>query len=107
MLPTIVSQCVVALKDTALGFVVVYPETLRTAREIAQFVHNNLWPYLLAAVLFIAINSLLGLLASWLERTLSSRGRSAARPPPRSNGPYRLREAVAMRRGPARALADG
>ena len=29
MLPAIVSQCVVGLKDTALGYIIIYPELLR------------------------------------------------------------------------------
>ncbi len=34
MLPAIVSQLVVVLKDTALGFIIAYPELLRTGQLI-------------------------------------------------------------------------
>jgi glutamate transport system permease protein len=74
MLPAIISQCVVVLKDTSLGFVVVYPELVRTGRQIATFVGSQLITWMLIALIFIAINSLLSLLATWLERRLSSRG---------------------------------
>ncbi len=78
MLPAIISQCVVVLKDTSLGFVVVYTELLRAAKSIATYVGSSLMTYLLIAVIYIAINSLLSMLATWLERRLASRGGDAA-----------------------------
>jgi len=77
MLPAIISQCVVTLKDTALGFIITYGELLRQGKSIAEFVHNNLITFLLIAVIYIAMNSALSLLASWLERRMSVRGHSA------------------------------
>lgn len=78
MLPAIISQCVIVLKDTSLGFVVVYPETLRQAKLIAEFIDNQLWTYAFAALIYIALNSLLGLLATWLEKRASASGDSSA-----------------------------
>ena len=78
MLPAIISQCVVVLKDTSLGFIVIYPETLRQAKSIAEFVNNNLITYLLVAVIYIALNSAVSALATWLERRMAQRGRTAA-----------------------------
>jgi glutamate transport system permease protein len=78
MLPAIISQCVVVLKDTSLGFIVVYPETVRQAKNIATYVGSSLMTYLVVAAIFIAINSLLSLLATRLERRLS-RSRTSAR----------------------------
>jgi glutamate transport system permease protein len=78
MLPAIISQCVVALKDTSLGFVVVYMELLRQGKSIAEFVNNNLITYLLIAVIYITMNSLVSALAVWLERRMSRSGSSAA-----------------------------
>jgi glutamate transport system permease protein len=79
MLPAIISQCVVVLKDTSLGFIVAYPELLRGAKGIAQYVGSNLITYLVIALVYVAMNSVLSALAYWLERRLSSRGRGAAK----------------------------
>ena len=79
MLPAIISQCVVVLKDTSLGFVVGYEELLRQGKTIAQFVSNNLMTYLVIAVVYIALNSLVSIFATWLERRMSERGRSTAK----------------------------
>lgn len=78
MLPAIISQCVVALKDTSLGLVVTYTELLRQGKLIAQFVDNQLMTYLLIAVIYISMNSVVSALATWLERRMAVRGRSAA-----------------------------
>lgn len=78
MMPAIISQCVVALKDTSLGFIVAYLELLRQGKLIAEFVNNYLIVYLLIAVIYIALNSAVGLVAELLERRLSSRGAQAA-----------------------------
>jgi glutamate transport system permease protein len=78
MLPAIISQCVVALKDTSLGSIVLYPELLRGTRTVAQYDGSYLITYLLVAVIYIAMNSILSGLAYWVERRISSRGRGSA-----------------------------
>jgi len=79
MLPAIISQCVVVLKDTSLGLVVTYPELARAAKSIATYVGSSLMTYLLIALIYIAINSVLSLFATWLQRRLASRGAGAAK----------------------------
>ena len=79
MLPAIISQCVVVLKDTSLGFVVVYMELLRQGKSIAEFVNNNLITYLLIAVIYITMNAAVSALAVWLERRMSRSGGGAAK----------------------------
>jgi glutamate transport system permease protein len=79
MLPAIISQCVVALKDTSLGFIILYPEFLRALRTVAEYAGSFLVTYLLGALVYIAINSILSGVAYWLEKRLSSRGRGAAK----------------------------
>lgn len=79
MLPAIISQCVVVLKDTSLGFIVTYDELLRAAKNIATYVGSSLMTYLTIAVLYIALNSLLSLTATWLERRLAARGSHEAK----------------------------
>jgi glutamate transport system permease protein len=80
MLPAIISQCVVVLKDTSLGAVAFAygPELVRAARLISTFVGSSLMTYLLVAAIFIAMNSVLSALAFWLERRLATRGRGEA-----------------------------
>ena len=78
MLPAIISQCVVVLKDTSLGYVVIYNELLREGRSIAEYVDNNLITYLLIAVIYITMNSVVSAFATWLERRMSRRGKAAA-----------------------------
>lgn len=72
MLPSIVSQLVVLLKDTALGFIVTYNELLYVAKQIGGrggvFDFPYVLTYLIVAAIYIATCSALSLLASWLER---------------------------------------
>jgi glutamate transport system permease protein len=75
MLPAIISQCVVILKDTSLGFVILYAELVRNSRQVALFVPNGtVVVYATAALVFIVINYSLSKLAEYLERRLSRRG---------------------------------
>lgn len=74
MLPTIISQCVVVLKDTSLGYLVAYTEMLRQGKLIAQFIGNNFWPYLLIAVIYILLNSLVSSLATYAQKRSAAMG---------------------------------
>lgn len=78
MLPAIVSQCVVVLKDTTLGQLITYDEVVRQARGITLAPGAEaLLIYALVALVFILINYSLGKLAEYLERRLSRRGERA------------------------------
>lgn len=71
MLPSIVSQLVVVLKDSALGFLILYPELLFQAQFLGSnaALNSPLIPVaLVVAVIYIALCLLLSSLASWLER---------------------------------------
>ncbi|MGC9496119.1 amino acid ABC transporter permease [Streptomyces sp. WG7] len=72
MLPAIVSQLVVILKDTALGgAVLTFPELLASANTMSGYYGANvIASFTVVAVLFIALNFLLTSFASWLERRL-------------------------------------
>lgn len=77
MLPALISQLVVIVKDTSLAALVLTGplELLTVGERVAAFLDNPLQAYLLVAILFILINSLLGRLAVFTERRLSrSRG---------------------------------
>lgn len=73
MMPAMVSQLVVILKDTALGYIVVYPELLRQAKLVGTTYSNLLPALIVAALIFIIVNTILGATADWLQRKLSSR----------------------------------
>lgn len=78
MLPTIVSQLVVTLKDTSLGFVITYEELLRAGQLLASnTVVNENYPYvpviIVIGTIYIAMCLALSALANWIER----RGRRA------------------------------
>ena len=85
MLPAIVTQCVVALKDTALGFIIAYPELLRTGQLIYNGFVNIIPTAIVVAAIYMAMNLLLSRLAIWLERRQSRvrRRRSSSTPPKR------------------------
>lgn len=80
MLPALISQLVVIVKDTSLAAVVLLGplELLNVGKRIERFLDNPLQTYLLIALLYIVINSLLGLLATYLERRLSRAGGGGA-----------------------------
>jgi glutamate transport system permease protein len=71
MLPAIVAQCVVALKDTALGFIIAYPELLRTGQLIYNGFFNIIPTAIVVAAMYVTMNLLLSRLAIWLERRQS------------------------------------
>jgi glutamate transport system permease protein len=77
MLPALISQLVVVLKDTSLGAFIGYQELLRTGGFLVQNLANPIQTYLLIAVLFIAINYLLSKFAEYVERRLRRSGRGA------------------------------
>ncbi|MFF9028638.1 amino acid ABC transporter permease [Streptomyces iakyrus] len=72
MLPAIVSQMVVIVKDTALGgAVLTFPELLASANTMSGYYGANvLASFTVVAVIFIALNFVLTSFASWLELRL-------------------------------------
>ena len=86
MLPSIVSQLVVILKDSALGFLILYPELVRSGQTLAALEGNIIPTFLVVAAIFILINYLLTRLAHYLERRLQTRRgpRMAQAEPPTS-----------------------
>ena len=80
MMPTIISQLVVTLKDTSLGYIILYPELLQTARLIASntMVEGD-YPYvptvIVIGTIYIVLCLLLSALATWIEK----RGRRSKR----------------------------
>lgn len=75
MLPALVGQLVVVLKDTALGQIITYPELLNTYQQIGSFKSNPVPAMIVIAVIFILINYSLTTVAARVEGRLRRRGR--------------------------------
>lgn len=78
MLPTMISQLVVTLKDTSLGYIITYTELLFATRMMAtNIIVNGENPFtavtIVAGAIYIAMCLALSGLATWIER----RGRRA------------------------------
>ncbi len=86
MLPALISQLVVVFKDTSLGFIILYEESVRFVRIAIQSLDNPLQLFFVLAVIFIVINYLLSRFAEWVERRVS-RARTAASPSGTVAGP--------------------
>ncbi|WP_426367564.1 amino acid ABC transporter permease [Streptomyces sp. E-08] len=78
MLPALVSQLVVIVKDTALGGAMLgFSELLASVRPMsANYGANTIACFTVVAVLFVALNFALTSFASWLERRLRRGKRS-------------------------------
>jgi glutamate transport system permease protein len=69
MLPALISQLVVILKDTSLAAVLaLYTELLRQGNLIALNLHNPIQILSVVAVIFILINYSLSRLATWVDQ---------------------------------------
>ncbi|MDP9378361.1 MAG: amino acid ABC transporter permease [Actinomycetota bacterium] len=67
MLPAIISQSVVSLKDSALGLIIAYEELARVGRQLYVFYNNPLAVGLTIAAIYIVINYTLSRIAVMLE----------------------------------------
>ncbi|WP_203582162.1 amino acid ABC transporter permease [Microbacterium hibisci] len=82
MLPIIVAQLVVLLKDTSLGYIVGYNELIRTNMNILASFYGNRYLFSLfvvTLVIYLAINLALSWFARWLARRTASGGRRRGR----------------------------
>lgn len=69
MLPAIISQLVVVLKDTSLvTFIANYDELLSQGESIRRNLDNPIQTFVFIALIYIAINYLLGRLAQYIQR---------------------------------------
>ncbi|WP_340536827.1 amino acid ABC transporter permease [Nocardioides sp. GXZ039] len=68
MIPAIISQCVVTLKDTSLGYVIAAPGLTAVGKPLYLEFHNHVPVYIVIAALYIVVNLLLTLLATWIQR---------------------------------------
>ncbi len=81
MMPVIVSQLVVLLKDSALGYVIAYEDLLNAGFVQVKSNFNNLIPAaIVITAIYVAINLTVSYLAGWLERRSRRSRKSAAVP---------------------------
>ncbi len=73
MFPALVSQLVVVVKDSALGYLIGYGELLRQADYISTNFSNYIPAVMVIAVVFIVVNASLAWTADKLSHRLSSR----------------------------------
>ena len=83
MLPSLLSQLVVILKDTALGYIINFAELLRGGQNLSTNYGNLIPTFFVLAAIFILINYSLTFLARLVERRLQ---RSAKGGPPANPG---------------------
>lgn len=105
MMPAIVSQLVVLLKDTALGYIIAYVDLLNTGFKIlpAVFFGSLIPAAIVIGIIYVALNMALSYVATWLERR-SRRSRKSIVPPIAPPGPA----AVGMGTGtPAGTIGGG
>lgn len=71
MLPAIVSQCIVALKDTSLGYWILAPGLTFAGREMWRTFNNYLATALVLLLIYIVLNMILERFAIYLQRRMS------------------------------------
>jgi glutamate transport system permease protein len=87
MLPVLIAQLVVLLKDSSLGFIIGYFELLRQARSLVEFFtprFGNEYTFQLyvgAGLIYIIVNVLLSQLAKYIERRSRRSPKTAATHP--------------------------
>ncbi|MDP2773050.1 MAG: ABC transporter permease subunit, partial [Nocardioides sp.] len=70
MLPAIISQCVVALKDTSLGYAIGAIGLSTVGRSIYNGFQNQIQTVFVVALLYIIVNYLLSLVATWVQHKM-------------------------------------
>lgn len=68
MLPALISQAIVALKDTSLGYAVLAPGLTYAGKEIFGTFRNTIQTAFVMALIYIVLNLLLSMLATWAQK---------------------------------------
>ncbi|MET7769918.1 amino acid ABC transporter permease [Nocardia sp. NPDC005366] len=76
MLPALISQMVVALKDTALGYQITYGEIVREGKQLGAAEQNIIPALIVVAIIMIVLNSSLSYAATTVEQRLRVRRRT-------------------------------
>jgi glutamate transport system permease protein len=90
MLPVLISQMVVVLKDTAIGYQITFLEMVRQGTQVGSAYGNYIPALIVIAVLMIAVNFSLSWFAIWLEGRMrrSRRGPEPMRIQPVTQGSF-------------------
>src|SRR5215217_1527799 len=90
MLPVLISQMVVVLKDTAIGYQITFLEMVRQGTQVGSAYGNYIPALIVIAVLMICVNFSLGAFATWLEGRLrrSKRGPEPLHAAPITQGTF-------------------
>jgi glutamate transport system permease protein len=86
MLPAIISQCVVALKDTTLGYVILAPGLVEVGKSIFLEFQNQVQTAIVLAVIFILVNLALTWVATRVQRRLVGESKQLAVPGDANSG---------------------
>lgn len=83
MLPSLISQLVVLLKDSSLGFIIGYAELLKSIQNNAQYFGNQYFIslFVVGGTIYLVVNITLSRLAVWIQRR-STRIASTTEAPP-------------------------
>ncbi len=68
MLPALISQAIVALKDTSLGYAVLAPGLTYAGKQIFGTFRNTIQTAFVMALIYIVLNLLLSMLATWAQK---------------------------------------
>ena len=68
MLPALISQAVVALKDTSLGYAITAPGLTIAGKQVFGTFRNTLQTAFVVALIYITLNLLLTWLATWAQK---------------------------------------
>ena len=66
MLPAMITQIVIVLKDTALGYIITYPDLLQESLRLGSMYFNVLQALVVASVIYFVFCYLLSRFAEWL-----------------------------------------
>ncbi|WP_427018788.1 amino acid ABC transporter permease [Pseudarthrobacter sp. P1] len=82
MLPSLIAQLVVLLKDTSLGYIVTYEELLRKVNILSDFFGSKYLfsVFFVGAAIYILINLAVSRLAIWIERRGSKKAAGGVAP---------------------------
>ena len=82
MMPSLIAQLVVLLKDSSLGFIIGYAELLKSIQNNSQYFgpHYLVALFAVGASIYLVVNLSLSWLARWVERRTSRAGKTAAPP---------------------------
>jgi glutamate transport system permease protein len=78
MLPVLISQLVVVLKDTAIGYQITFLEMVRQGTQVGSAYGNYVPALIVIALLMISVNFSLSWFATWLERRMRRARRGPA-----------------------------